>query len=186
MNFHAVPTKLLLRVSICRNQVSLIELTKNSSVLGISSIDLTPDDTTATGVRPNSVKSALMSRPAKINRLEKWDRHSLWCSIVYNASYMRMRRCRSTIQDVTSWIVYDLQVDFQRGLKGCFSDTQIIGLLVSKCFIWFKKFTSQNGFYSRRSFLLINLLFACCLFLPFFRLFIYSFIYFGRKPGRSQ
>ena len=60
---HIVPTKL--PKGLGGDQISFIELTKNSSVLGISSIDLTPDDTTVTGVRPNSVKSALMSRPAK-------------------------------------------------------------------------------------------------------------------------
>ena len=36
--------------------------TRYSSVLPISRIDLTPADTTATGVRPSSVKSALTSR----------------------------------------------------------------------------------------------------------------------------
>ena len=39
------------------------QLTKNSNVRGMSSIDLTPADMTVTGVRPNSVKSALMSKP---------------------------------------------------------------------------------------------------------------------------
>ena len=37
-------------------------LTKYSSVSGISNIDLTPAQTTVTGVFPSSIKSALMSK----------------------------------------------------------------------------------------------------------------------------
>ena len=37
------------------------QLTKTSSVLPISRMDFTPAHTTATGVRPNSTRSALMS-----------------------------------------------------------------------------------------------------------------------------
>lgn len=37
--------------------------TRYSNVLGMSRIDLTPEDITTTGVRPNSVRSALMSKP---------------------------------------------------------------------------------------------------------------------------
>lgn len=40
-------------------------LTRYSNVRGISSMDLIPADTTVTGVRPSSCKSALTSIPNK-------------------------------------------------------------------------------------------------------------------------
>lgn len=46
--------------------------TRYSSVLPISRIDLTPADTTAIGVRPSSVKSALTSRAVKGQAAAVW------------------------------------------------------------------------------------------------------------------
>lgn len=52
-----------LKVQLCSER--FVENTKNSSVLGISRIDLTPAQTTVTAVRPSSVKSEDTSMAAQ-------------------------------------------------------------------------------------------------------------------------
>lgn len=72
--------------------------TKYSSVLPISRIDLAPADTTATGVRPSSVKSALTSRAVKGQAALCW-----WLCCTPSWWDLTSQKARYA-QDATAWL----------------------------------------------------------------------------------
>lgn len=84
--------------------------TRYSSVLPISRIDLTPADTTATGVRPSSVKSALTSRAVKGQAALCW-----W--LCCTPSWRDLTSQKATYAwDATAWLYNCL--DPQTNIKG--------------------------------------------------------------------
>lgn len=84
--------------------------TRYSSVLPISRIDLTPADTTATGVRPSSVKSALTSRAVKGQAALCW-----WLCCTPNWRDLTSQKA-TYAWDATAWLHNCL--DPQANIKG--------------------------------------------------------------------